>query len=139
MMQLFRSRRDDRGAAVVEMAFIAPFLVLLALGIIDLSRALYTDITINEAAQEGAIYASFEARNLGEVQQAVINSVDSPDLNTADTVITYTCPRPLGEDDEFTIRVTHDLTLITPFAVFWGGSIQLESEIDGQIFYGECL
>ena len=46
-------------------------------------------ITINEAAQEGAIFASFEVRTAAEVRQQIINSVDNPDLSGADTVITY--------------------------------------------------
>jgi hypothetical protein len=120
------------------MAFIMPFLILLAMGIIDLGRALYTDITINEAAQEGAIYASFAVRTPAQVEAAIIASVDNPDLAGPETVITYSCPAGVKGEDDFTITVTHEYSLITPIAGLFGGSIELDTEIDGQIFYGEC-
>lgn len=134
MRWLHRDSRES-GAAAVEMAVIAPFLILLAMGIIDLSRALYTDITINEAAQEGAIFASFDIRTAAEVESQIIASVDNPDLSGADTTITYVCP---SGDDEFTVSVTHEYPLITPLGSLWGGSVSLNAEIDGEIFLGEC-
>ena len=138
MREFLKSENRESGASIVEMALIAPFLILLAMGIIDLSRALYTDITINEAAQEGAIFASFEVRTAAEVRQQIINSVDNPDLSGADTVITYSCPSGPQEPDEFTITVTHTYPLITPVGAWLGGSIDLDTEIDGEIFLGHC-
>lgn len=43
--------RDDRGAAVIELALIAPFLALLTIGIIDISQAFGRKLTLEQAAQ----------------------------------------------------------------------------------------
>ena len=138
MRKFFSRENRESGASIVEMALIAPFLIILAMGVVDLSRALYTDITINEAAQEGAILASFEVRTAADVRQQIINSVDNPDLSGADTVITYSCPSGPQDPDEFTITVTHTYPLITPVGAWFGGSIDLNTEIDGEIFLGHC-
>ena len=43
--------RDDRGAAVIELALIAPVLALLTIGIIDVSQAFGRQLTLEQAAQ----------------------------------------------------------------------------------------
>lgn len=43
--------RDDRGAAVIELALIAPVLALLTIGIIDVSQAFGRKLTLEQAAQ----------------------------------------------------------------------------------------
>ena len=46
--------RDEQGAAAVEMALVLPLLLLLLFGIIDFGRVLNAQITLTEAAREGA-------------------------------------------------------------------------------------
>ncbi|MEV1287636.1 TadE family protein [Micromonospora sp. NPDC049679] len=48
----------DRGAAAVEMALVTPLLLLLLFGIIDFGRMMHAQITLTEAAREGARGAS---------------------------------------------------------------------------------
>lgn len=48
-----RSRRE-RGAAAVEMAIVLPLLLLVLAGIIDLSRAFFTNMSLATSAREGA-------------------------------------------------------------------------------------
>jgi len=43
--------RDDRGAAVIELALIAPLLALMTIGIIDVSQAFGRKLTLEQAAQ----------------------------------------------------------------------------------------
>ena len=43
--------RDERGAAVIELALVAPFLALLTIGIIDISNAFSRKLTLEQAAQ----------------------------------------------------------------------------------------
>ncbi|MHA6794909.1 TadE/TadG family type IV pilus assembly protein [Pseudonocardia bannensis] len=51
-----RLRRHDpqRGAAAVEFALVLPLLVLLLFGIVDFARAFHTQLTLSDAAAEGA-------------------------------------------------------------------------------------
>lgn len=53
-----RSDRFERGATLVEMAFIAPLALLLLFGVIEFSRLLYTYSQVWTAAREGARYAT---------------------------------------------------------------------------------
>ncbi|HEY8453507.1 MAG: pilus assembly protein [Micromonosporaceae bacterium] len=46
--------RGDRGAAAVEAALVIPLLLLIVFGIIDFGRMLHAQITLTEAAREGA-------------------------------------------------------------------------------------
>lgn len=46
-------RRDDHGAAAVEMALVLPILILLVGGIIDFGFAFNTQVSLTHAAREG--------------------------------------------------------------------------------------
>jgi Flp pilus assembly protein TadG len=48
-----RLPRNQRGASAVEFAFIAPLLILLALGIVEFGRAFQVQSTLSAAAREG--------------------------------------------------------------------------------------
>ena len=49
-----RTKRDDRGAAMVEFAIVLPVLMLILLGIIEFGRAYNAQVSIQAAAREGA-------------------------------------------------------------------------------------
>lgn len=48
------ARRTARSQSMVEFALIAPVLLLIVFGIVDLGRLIYTYVTISQAANEGA-------------------------------------------------------------------------------------
>jgi len=56
--RLFLGTAGERGAEIVEFAFVAPLLITLVLGIFWVGRALNTYQTITRAAREGARYAA---------------------------------------------------------------------------------
>jgi Flp pilus assembly protein TadG len=49
-----RWRRNDRGTALIEMAFTLPLLLLISIGIIEFGRAFQTWQILTNAAREGA-------------------------------------------------------------------------------------
>ena len=51
---MFHKTNNDRGAAMVEFAIIAPLLLLLVFGIIEFGRAYNAQNTLTHAAREGA-------------------------------------------------------------------------------------
>jgi Flp pilus assembly protein TadG len=51
--QKVKSREDERGAAVVEFALVAPLLLLMVLGIAEFGRAYHVQTTLSQAAREG--------------------------------------------------------------------------------------
>lgn len=54
----FRKALSQRGVASVEMALMLPVLVLLLLGVIDVSRAAFIGIKVINAASTGALYGA---------------------------------------------------------------------------------
>jgi Flp pilus assembly protein TadG len=50
-------RRNQSGMATLELALVAPVLVLLIIGALDFSRLIVAYATINNASREGARYA----------------------------------------------------------------------------------
>ena len=51
MIRLIRSLRDERGAAVIELAMIAPVLALMTIGVVDLSNGFARKLRLEQAAQ----------------------------------------------------------------------------------------
>ena len=43
--------RDQRGAAIIELAFIAPIIALMTVGVVDLSNGFGTKLKVEQAAQ----------------------------------------------------------------------------------------
>ncbi len=126
-------RLSERGAAAVEMAFVLPLLLLLVLGITDFSRALLTNITVVQAAQEGALFASYFPG--GDVQQRVVDSVDDiaitpGDVTSAVDLVACTA----------TVTVDHDYPMITPVGkIFLGDTVTLSHAVTSTIFAAGCV
>ena len=58
-MQLIRqNNRSERGQTLLEFALVLPFLMVLGVGVIDVGRAIYYTIAINNAAAAGVEYGS---------------------------------------------------------------------------------
>ena len=53
-----RTHHHSRGQALVELAIILPVMLLLAVAAIDLGRLFYAQITVENAAREGALTAA---------------------------------------------------------------------------------
>jgi len=58
MTKLFRIRRDDRGAAVVEFALTVPVLITLIYGIFEFSQLYEANAGMQHALGEGARFAT---------------------------------------------------------------------------------
>ena len=51
MTRLMRVFRDQRGAAMIELAFVAPVIALMTVGVVDLSNGFGTKLRVEQAAQ----------------------------------------------------------------------------------------
>jgi Flp pilus assembly protein TadG len=56
-MARVRASQSERGASLVEFALLAPVMVLLVMGVVDLARGYKTQIRLENAAREGAAFA----------------------------------------------------------------------------------
>jgi Flp pilus assembly pilin Flp len=50
---------DQHGASAVELALLLPFLLVLVIGVADLGWTLWQRVQLQEAVQEGAVFAAF--------------------------------------------------------------------------------
>lgn len=92
--KLQKSFSKRRGVAAVECALVAPLLVMIAMGTIDVSQYVNVAQLVNDASYEGARRASQNTvLNQSEVEQTVLNyftsqfpSVASGEISSALTV-----------------------------------------------------
>ncbi|MFM6973925.1 MAG: TadE/TadG family type IV pilus assembly protein [Agromyces sp.] len=90
-----RNLLGDRGASAVEFAVIAPVLILLVLGIIEASLMFNAQITLTNAAREGARYSAVHAtETVANIQTRTVAAatmalVTSP-VTTANVSVTFT-------------------------------------------------
>ncbi len=64
----------ERGQSMVEFAVSAVVLIILLVGIVDLSRAIYTYMGLRDAAEEGAIFGSMYPDQQDGIRQRVVDS-----------------------------------------------------------------
>ena len=93
---LRQSRLGDRGVAMLELALLAPVLLLLMSGIWDFGNALFQAERLQSAAQAGAEYgvqtATTAANLTGIVQAARNDANDTTNSLTITAVQTCRCP-----------------------------------------------
>ena len=77
--------KNTGGASFVEFSLVAPFLVLMTVGIIDFGRAMWPSTTLEHVARESARYAS-------------LHGADSVSVATQTSVQTYAGDRATGLD-----------------------------------------
>lgn len=87
----FRSRA---GNAAVEFCIVAPLLVLLLGGIVEIGLAIRTSFMLQEGLLSGVNYASHKSWNANEIRTAVLSS--SPRLSAATVTVTRSCGCPSG-------------------------------------------
>src|SRR5580658_8622837 len=86
----FHLLRDERGASLVELAFVLPLFPLLLFGAIDFARAFYLSVEVAGAAQAAALYGSQSPTDTTGMQNAAQD--DAPNVpNLSVTTATYGC------------------------------------------------
>lgn len=63
--------RDDRGAAIIELAIVAPVLALLTIGVVDMSNGFATKLKLEQAAQR-AIEKVMQTTGNGTSEEIII-------------------------------------------------------------------
>jgi Flp pilus assembly protein TadG len=106
-----RRRREDRGAAAVEFALLLPLLLLLIFGIIDFGRMLNAEITINEAAREGARAAALAGAGEAGNRIAIVTQGMPVSVSISG------CPNSPDPSANATVTITHQFQFITPLNV----------------------
>ena len=87
--------RGDRGQALVELAMIAPILIILMLGVIDYGRVYFAYVSVTNGARIGADYAASgptQAADTAAIKAAALTDtgdlLDQSPTNPEVTVVT---------------------------------------------------
>ena len=90
----------EKGQSLVELAISFPIMLLLLLGTIDFGMALYSFIVVRDAAQEGALYGSFNPNNRVEIESRARN------ISPNDSAALFFYPVELTDPEIVTIEIT---------------------------------
>ena len=134
-----RRRRD--GQSLVEFAVVLPIFLLLLAGILDFGLGLYSQMTVINAAREGARLGIVEAGNVTAITERV--EAMSGGLDQSKLTVTPSCLRPSGSTfvacaspqyqsgDAVVVRVDYQYRMIWPLA--FGTSLDLSSTVQMRI------
>ena len=68
------SHNKEHGQSLVEFAVMLTLLLIMVAGIVDAARALFTYLSMRDAAQEGALYASTRPTDTAGIEARVRNA-----------------------------------------------------------------
>lgn len=106
------------GQSVVEFAFVLPVLLLIFVGVVDLSRLFHVYVAATNAARVGAEAATSYDLPIDRIVTAVQDEA-SPTLTISNVVISPTVRWP---NDSVQVQVTYVFTAYTPLVSgLWGG------------------
>jgi Flp pilus assembly protein TadG len=108
------SQTRDRGAAAIEFALLFPLLMLIVFGIIDFGRALNAQITLTQAAREGARLDALGEPNVASQTQAAATGLSPV------TVTATACPPGAGPDVNAEVDVSYTFDFVTPIGAIAG-------------------
>jgi len=110
------ARSSDRGATAVEFALLLPLLLLLVFGIIDFGRAINAQITLTQAAREGARLAALGQPNVVSGTQAAATGLSLSPGNIAVT----SCPAGATQTTDAAVTVSYSFSFVTPVGAIAG-------------------
>ncbi len=136
---LLRRRGDSRGQSLVEFAMILPVFVLLFGATLDLGRLFYAQITLTNAAREGALQGartpesyrsgSCDTANNLVVCRAVLESSGSfVEVSPGDVSMSCSmgCTKIYG--NVVTVRIAGEFEFLTPvMAVIFGDTMDIST------------
>ena len=119
--------RNERGAAMVEMALVLPIVILLFLGMVDFGRALFLYNNLTNAAREGARFGAAEmpAPDTVLIRQRVEQRIqDFSGVAAATGKVQVTAPG--GPFSVITVKVVnYPFTPITPLPMVNGMTLSV--------------
>jgi len=150
------NRQKQNGQSLVELAITLPVILLLLLGTIDFGMALFTYVVLRDAAQEGALYASFDPRNSVAIENRARGitphdpeSISSSPVDLTDKeLVTVTikangdkCQGSHGkQQNSIEVSVSYDYPMLMPFAaqVIGSDTIPLTAKATNIILQPPC-
>ena len=148
---LLQKSKYQRGQSLVELAISLTIILMLLSGAVDFGMAFFSYTAMRDAAQEGALYGSFNPRDIQGIIYRVQKSSSNP-VNLSDSTrvtitvtptngITYEC-QGTGPNGTNGIQVTvhYEYPLVMPFLGAFIGSqtIPLTATVTDTILSPQC-
>jgi Flp pilus assembly protein TadG len=115
--------KKEEGAAAVEFALILPVLLLILIGIIEFSRAFNAQLSLNQAAREGARYMAIH-NNAGDAATAAANAAGRLAPTSVSTTFSVTGGgTTCAAGKQVTATTSYSLTTMTGFLDAFTGTI----------------
>jgi Flp pilus assembly protein TadG len=83
-----RSRAERRGIAAVEFALVVPLFIILAVGMVELGRAIMVKQVLTNAVREGAREAILQGSTHSQVKNLVKNYLTGSSIDGATVTVT---------------------------------------------------
>ncbi|HEY8168719.1 MAG TPA: TadE/TadG family type IV pilus assembly protein [Candidatus Limnocylindrales bacterium] len=131
--------RDDRGQSLVEFTLVLPIFILLLAGMIDFGLGLFADLTIINAAREGArlgvIANPMSTTAIESRVRAMTTGLDGTALTVTTTCLRPTSPTTFAAcaspqwvaGDSVRVQVDYDYSMIWPLT--FGTHIPMSSTV----------
>ena len=140
-----RKSNSERAQSLVEFAISLLLILMILTGAVELSLALFEYVTIRDAAQEGALFASVNPRETAAIQARVIDAAnDGLALTAGNITITSNgnyCEglTPSGTPITITVRINWPHRIIMPLAgTFLGQQINMSAKATNTILQPVC-
>src|SRR5262245_21138010 len=109
-----RHKAGDRGATAIEFALLFPLLMLIVFGIIDFGRVLNAQITLTQAAREGARLDALGLPNVDSRTQAAATGISPV------SVTVTACPPGAAPAADAVVNVSYQFSFVTPIGAIAG-------------------
>ncbi len=131
-------KRTDRGSVIVELAIMLPFLIILPLGLMELSLIVHNKSVITNASREAARFGISEIKGYksdSDIQQRVSTFSQDRMISFSGSSTTTTISRGVSNPDQLTVRVDYPYQfLVLPNLVTsLTGSLTLSAETKMQM------
>ena len=147
--KLLQNKRPEGGQSLVELAISLTFIFLLLSGAVTFGMAYFSFLSLNDAAQEGALYGSLKPNDLAgiinRVQATSTSPVDLSQIPDTQIVVTYNngkdCQGSVGTTtNTITVTVTYTYKIFMPFisAAIGGNTIPLKGTATDSILTPAC-
>jgi Flp pilus assembly protein TadG len=126
-----KTKKSERAQSLIELAISLPVLILILLGTIDFGMAIFSYSILRDAAQEGALYGSFNPSNKTEIEIRARNisprsnqAVFSSPVNLRDETLVTVNVKALGAycqgytngiANSIQVKVSYNYPMLMPF------------------------
>lgn len=131
----------EKGQSLVEFSFTLVIILLMLSGAVDGGRALFTYMSLRDAAQEGALFGSLHPTETSNIQQRVINTSDMTQSMAGDLDVDVSLIGSACTGGGITIQVSYDNFQITmPFlgAVLGAQTVPISASVTDTILTPPC-